>query len=231
MNPIENRLQYRFQKPELLLKALTHKSFANEHHSPGFHNEKLEFLGDAVIDLILGEYLYELFPEDEEGALSKKRASLVNEESLADLAHKLDLQSHMRLGKGEAMSGGSQKPRLLASTWEALAGALYLDAGFIVSKEILRTAFFDAVSALDGEVDFASDYKTRVQEVAQKVLKATPAYEIVEESGPAHERTFTVAVKIAGQEMARGSGRSKKAAEQQAAKEALNNPALGGANA
>ncbi len=105
MNPIEARLQYRFQKPELLLQALTHKSFAHEQKAPEFHNEKLEFLGDAVIDMVLSEYLYELFPQDEEGALSKKRASLVNEESLSRMAQTLDLSSHLRLGKGEQVTG------------------------------------------------------------------------------------------------------------------------------
>lgn len=226
MNPIESLLQYRFQKPELLLQALTHKSFANEHRSPEFHNEKLEFLGDAVIDLVLGEYLFELFPSDEEGALSKKRASLVNEDSLARMAMKFDLSSHVRMGRGEVMSGGEKKPRLLAATWEALSGAIYLDGGYDAVKDVLRRAFQDIVSELDPELNFAADYKTRLQEIVQKRMRATPVYELVEEVGPPHDRTFSVAIKIRDQEFARGQGRSKKAAEQQAAKDALSHPNL-----
>lgn len=221
MNPIEARLDYRFKNAGLLLQALTHKSFAYEQRAPEFHNEKLEFLGDAVLDLVLGEFLFELYPAENEGALSKKRASLVNEESLARLAMALDLASHLRLGKGETHSGGATKPRLLASAWEALAGALYMDGDFAETKRVLRAIFLPAIQALDLDVDFAADYKTRVQEIAQKELKSTPVYELVGEDGPAHDRVFTVAVKIRDQEYARGSGRSKKQAEQQAAKEAL----------
>lgn len=221
MNPIEALLQYRFQRPDLLLQALTHKSFAYEHRAPDFHNEKLEFLGDAVIDLVLGEYLYELFPNDNEGALSKKRASLVNEDSLAKLATQLDLPSHLRLGKGEMQTGGALKPRLLSSAWEALTGALYIDAGYESSRRILREAFRPLIENLDPEQDFAADYKTRVQELAQRTMKVTPVYELVGEDGPAHDRVFTVSLKIKDEEFARGSGRSKKIAEQQAAREAL----------
>lgn len=221
MNPIEALLQYRFQRPDLLLQALTHKSFAYEHRAPDFHNEKLEFLGDAVIDLVLGEYLFELFPHDNEGALSKKRASLVNEDSLAKLATQLDLPSHLRLGKGEMQTGGALKPRLLSSAWEALTGALYLDAGFESSRRILREAFRPLIENLDPDQDFAADYKTRVQELVQRTMRVTPVYELVGEDGPAHDRVFTVALKIKDEEFARGSGRSKKIAEQQAAREAM----------
>jgi len=226
LNPIEAILQYRFQRPDLLLQALTHKSFAHEHRAPDFHNEKLEFLGDAVIDLLLGEYLLELFPGDNEGALSKKRASLVNEETLAKLAVQVDLASHMRLGKGETQTGGAAKPRLLASAWEALSGALYLDAGHEKCKEILRRSFLPLIESLDPEQDFAADYKTRVQEQAQRMMKATPVYDLVAEEGPAHDRSFTVSLKILNEEYSRGTGRSKKIAEQQAAREALNDSRL-----
>lgn len=221
MNPIEARLSYRFQRPDLLLQALTHKSFSYEHRAPEFHNEKLEFLGDAVIDLVMGEYLFELFPQDHEGALSKKRASLVNEESLAKLALHLDLPAHMRLGKGESLTGGAAKPRLLASAWEALTGAVYLDGGYDAAKAMLRAAFTPLISEIDPAQDFAADYKTRVQELAQKLLKAAPTYELVLEEGPAHDRIFTVALKLNNEELSRGSGRSKKMAEQQAAQAAL----------
>jgi len=224
LNPIEARLTYRFQRPDLLLQALTHKSFAHEHRAPEFHNEKLEFLGDAVIDLVMGEYLIEMFPDDHEGALSKKRASLVNEDSLAKLATAVDLPSHLRLGRGETQTGGAAKPRLLASAWEALSGALYMDGGYDECRRVLRAAFQPLIENLDPAQDFAADYKTRLQETAQRLHKATPVYDLVSEEGPAHDRVFTVSLKLRDEELARGTGRSKKAAEQQAAKDALAAP-------
>ncbi|MBX2986406.1 MAG: ribonuclease III [Bdellovibrionaceae bacterium] len=223
---LETRLQYEFRRPELLLQALTHKSFAYENRAAA-HNEKLEFLGDAVIDLVLGEFLMDLFPGDEEGSLSKKRASLVNEETLAVLARRHELPAVLRLGKGEAQSGGAEKPRLLGSAWEALCGALYLDGGYEPVRELLRREFRPLIEQLDPEQDYAADYKTRVQELAQKLDRATPVYELVSEEGPPHDRVFTVSLKVKEEEIARGAGRSKKAAEQQAAREGLNNPRWG----
>ncbi|MBX3040270.1 MAG: ribonuclease III [Bdellovibrionaceae bacterium] len=221
MKDLEVKLGYTFSRQELLTQAMTHKSHSYENRGSEGNNEKLEFLGDAVIDLVLGEYLMELFEKQDEGALSKKRASLVNEASLAAVAKDLELQNYLRLGKGETQSGGALKPRLLASAWEALAGALFLDAGFDLTRKLVREKFAGLIESLDPEQDYMADFKTRLQELAQKSLKATPVYEIESEEGPPHDRVFVVSVKVNGQELAQGQGRSKKTAEQEAAKIAI----------
>lgn len=221
MKELESKLGYAFQRRELLVQAMTHKSHSYESRDGEGNNEKLEFLGDAVIDLVLGEYLMELFEKQDEGALSKKRASLVNEGSLASVAKDLELQTYLRLGKGESQSGGALKPRLLASAWEALAGALFLDAGFDLTRKIVREKFASLIASLDPEQDYVADFKTRLQEIAQKVLRSTPIYEIESEEGPPHDRIFVVSVKVNGRDWAQGQGRSKKIAEQEAAKIAL----------
>lgn len=220
---LETRLSIKFTREDLLKRALTHKSYAYENKEPDTHNEKLEFLGDAVLDLVLGEYLYEIFPSDQEGSLSKKRASLVNEETLHRLALSWDLSAHLVLGRGEIQTGGASKPRLLASAVEALLGAIYLDAGYDVVREVVRREFRPLIDGLNPELDFAADYKTRVQEMAQKIHRVTPTYEAVGEEGPSHDRIFTVSLKLRETEIGRGVGRSKKAAEQEAARIALEN--------
>ena len=223
MTELEIKLGYSFQRPELLRQALTHKSYAYENRVVGGNNEKLEFLGDAVIDLVLGEFLMEKFSEQDEGGLSKKRASLVNEASLATVARDLDLQAELLLGKGETQSGGALKPRLLASAWEALAGALFLDSGFDVTRKIVRQRFEPLIERLDPTHDYVTDFKTRLQELSQKSLKAAPVYDVISEDGPPHDRIFVVSAKMNGKEISQGRGRSKKAAEQEAAQIALEN--------
>ncbi|MBX3018422.1 MAG: ribonuclease III [Bdellovibrionaceae bacterium] len=218
---IENLLQgfgIRFQNAELLQKALTHKSFGVK---PETHNEKLEFLGDAVLDLALADLLMKRFPDNDEGRLSKKRASLVNEKSLAAVASSLKLGDHLRLGKSELQSQGALKPRLLASTLEALMGAVYLDQGFEKTRELVFR-LFDALLANDDVTeDFRSDYKTRFQEAVQARDKVTPVYKLTSEDGPPHARRFTVRVETDGRVWAEAEGSSKKAAEQEAARAAL----------
>jgi len=221
MTDLESKLQYEFKNRDLFDRALTHKSYAHEFRTKNEHNEKLEFLGDAVLDLVLGEYLMELFASDGEGGLSKKRASLVNEEILSKLATDLELSRFLQLGKGEATTGGAQKPRLLASAYEALIGAMFLDGGFEAVKEFLRRDFTKLIADLDPAQDFERDYKTRLQEVMQKDTKETPIYELINEEGPPHERMFTVCVRVKEVNLAMGTGRSKKNAEQAAAKKAL----------
>lgn len=221
MKELEQRLQYRFKNPGLLQRALTHKSFANELKNPAEHNEKLEFLGDAVLDLLIGELLYEQFPNDSEGGLSKKRASIVNEEVLSEIAKEMGLNKLMLLGKGETLTGGSQKPRLVSSSFEAIIGALYLDGGFEVTKSMVRREFLPVIEAVCSAEDFSKDYKTRLQEIVQKSLKETPRYELIYEEGPPHDREFKVCVKVGSEAWAEGVGRSKKQAEQAAAKAAL----------
>ncbi|MGZ3772109.1 MAG: ribonuclease III [Pseudobdellovibrionaceae bacterium] len=221
MNDLQQRLGYKFYDMGLLQRALTHKSFANELKNQIEHNEKLEFLGDAVLDLVVGEYLYEKFPLDTEGGLSKKRASIVNEEVLSDLALDLGLNKVIQLGKGELLTGGAFKPRLVASSFEALIGAMYLDGGFSVAKDFIRKEFSVLVNKFCGSEDYERDYKTRLQEVVQKALKETPHYIVLSEEGPPHDREFLVCVKVHEQILAQGRGRSKKSAEQMAAKNAL----------
>jgi ribonuclease-3 len=221
MAELETKIHFQFKNSELLARALTHKSFAHELRDKGEHNEKLEFLGDAVLDLVLGEYLMELFPGDGEGGLSKKRASLVNEEVLSKLGMELELPKFLRLGKGETITGGAQKPRLLASAYEALVGAMFMDGGYEVVREFARRDFSKLIEGLDPVQDFERDYKTRLQEVMQKETKEAPVYELISEEGPPHDRAFTVCVRVKEVNLATGTGRSKKIAEQEAAKKAL----------
>lgn len=221
MTDLEKKLQFEFKNRDLFDRALTHKSYAHEFRTKNEHNEKLEFLGDAVLDLVLGEYLMVLFSADGEGGLSKKRASLVNEEILSQLAMDLELPRFLQLGKGEATTGGAQKPRLLASAYEALIGAMFLDGGFESVREFIRRDFTKLIADLDPSQDFERDYKTRLQEVMQKDTKETPIYELINEEGPPHERLFTVCVRVKEVNLAMGTGRSKKNAEQAAAKKAL----------
>lgn len=221
MNDVEKRIGYRFRRKEDLIRALTHKSFANEQKNGNEHNEKLEFLGDAVLDLVVGELLFEKFPKDTEGGLSKKRASIVNEEVLSEIAQHLKLNESLQLGKGEIQTGGAQKPRLLASAFEALIGAVFLDGGFEVGRVFVRREFENIVESLKDQSDFEKDYKTRLQEIVQKNDKETPRYELVKEDGPPHDRTFWCCVLVHDQVVGEGSGKSKKIAEQMAAKATL----------
>lgn len=221
MSQLEQRLGYSFKNPTLLERALTHKSFANELKTATEHNEKLEFLGDAVLDLVVGEFLFERFPNDTEGGLSKKRASIVNEEVLSELALDMELNKLLLLGKGEILTGGATKPRLIASSFEAIVGALYLDGGFDVTKSFLRREFSALAERVCGQEDYEKDYKTRLQELVQKALRETPKYEVLAEEGPPHDREFLVCVRVKEDIWAQGRGRSKKNAEQAAAKIAL----------
>ncbi|MEK7357197.1 MAG: ribonuclease III [Bdellovibrionota bacterium] len=215
-----------FTRQELLELALTHKSYSNEQSGGSTtvqtDNERLEFLGDAVLDLALSDVLMKRFPGDSEGALSKKRASLVNEETLAKLALEMKIDSCLRVGRGEAKTGGLQKPRILASAVEAILGAIYQDAGFDAAKTSVEKIFAGRLDGLEtSAVDFESDFKTRLQERAQEVKKSTPNYSVESETGPDHDKVFEIAVRLDGELLATGLGRSKKAAEQDAAKKAL----------
>ncbi len=220
-------LEYKFHRPELMELALTHKSYANEimngTSTTADDNERLEFLGDAVLDLALSDVLMTRFPLDTEGSLSKKRASLVNEDALSAIARSLGFDQLLRLGKGEIKTGGLQKPRILASGLEAVIGAVFQDSGFILVTNVIEKLFEEALNRLNTEtIDFSSDFKTRLQERAQSASsKMTPTYRLESESGPDHEKIFNVIVELDGLSLAQGSGKSKKAAEQNAAKKAL----------
>lgn len=217
---LEELLGYRFRDRELLRASLTHRSYANEHAGRGIaDNERLEFLGDAVLDLIVGHLLMELCPELDEGALSMTRSRVVSEAGLAAVARELRIGPWLYVGKGEDRSGGRDKPSILAGAFEALVAAVYLDGGFASAWAFVSPFFARRLESVDAGT--AGDFKTRLQEVAQARHRATPTYEIVGESGPDHDKTFEVAVRLGERELARAGGKSKKAAEQRAAAAAL----------
>ncbi len=214
---LERTLGVRFARPELLEAALTHRSYAFEQGTP-VNNERLEFLGDAVLGLVVTDLAYREFPEMSEGELAKLRAAIVNMGALAEVARDLGLGDHVRLGKGEEMSGGRGKASILADALEAVLGAIYLDLGLEVARGLIERLFRPRMIAYvrgEGERDF----KTMLQELASQDLRALPEYRITER-GPDHEKEFTATVHLAGRAWGTGVGRSKKEAEQQAAHEA-----------
>lgn len=222
MTLIEEKLGYEFQNRQLLKQALSHKSYDYEMTAAqNGNNEKLEFLGDAVVDLILSDLLMKQFPEDSEGSLSKKRASLVNETILAQVAQNLMIHTEVLLGKGEAQSGGKAKPRILSSAYEALLGAIFIEAGYARTRDLVEQHFGERITSVGDREAGADDFKTRLQEEVQALLKVTPVYQLVSESGPPHERLFAVEVKVRGVPITQAQGRSKKIAEQEAARLAL----------
>lgn len=224
----EERLGRKFRNPELLHRALTHSSAVPELRAadPGSNplaenNEQLEFLGDAVLDLLASEYLLEKFPKWSEGQLSKSRARLVNAQALELAARRLRLGEHLRLGRGEEKTGGREKPTLLADAFEAVVAAIYLDAGLAAAKEMLRTTLFEFALEERGTELFEADRKSALQEFLQGRGKASAEYRLAAERGPDHQKTFQVEVWVNGSCMASGQGNTKKEAEQRAAGAAL----------
>jgi ribonuclease III len=211
---LELRLGVPFVRKDLGLAALTHKSYFNE------HRERLEFLGDAVVDLAISHRLMERFPQAAEGELSKLRALIVNEEGLARIARRLGLGAMLLLGRGEEMTGGREKNSLLADALEAVMGAVFLGGGL---EPVMALVDLHFAEALDGVAQGRSglDYKTKLQEDAQTRLKVPPRYRVVAEVGPDHEKTFEVEVSIGSELYARATGRNKKEAEQAAARATL----------
>jgi ribonuclease-3 len=206
------------QSIELYQQALTHSSYAHEHGlGSNAHNERLEFLGDAVLELAISEVLYLRFPDLPEGKLTRFRAGLVCEESLFSLAIQLNLGAYLRLGKGEAASGGRKRPSLLADAFEALLGAVYLDLGFETVKLVTNMLFAYMLSDI-AKGCVRHDYKTLMQEYTQAKLSTTPEYQIVSELGPDHSKEFVSQFILNGEVLGQGKGRSKKEAEQEAAR-------------
>ena len=221
---VQRLLGYRFHQPRLLEEALNHKSYSNERRSKDrTQNERLEFLGDAVLSLVMSEYLAAEFPGSNEGGLSKLKAHLVSEASLAKAARRMKLGRLLRLGKGEELSKGREKHSLLADALEALIAAIYLDGGLEASRKFTLQVLEEELLATRAEQarPGMEDYKTQLQEVCQKRYESLPQYETVRESGPDHEKVFEVELTIQGVMRGIGRGRSKKEAEQMAAKEAL----------
>lgn len=216
---LEARLGLTFRDPGLLRQALRHSSYAHENPDSGPSNEQLEFLGDAVLSLTVSHLLLKAFPGSPEGELSKRRAALVNARTLAAVARNLRLGDFLLLGKGEERQGGRLKSSLLADALEAVLAAVYLDQGLEAAAGLVRTWLGPLLAAQEGlEVQ---DAKTRLQEWLQARGQAPPRYEVLEESGPSHARIFRVALRLGGETLAEGRGRSKKAAEQEAARHAL----------
>ncbi len=228
---LEERLGYRFRRPELLERALTHSSAVPELRAehkdetaepPAVqNNERQEFLGDAVLELLAREYLLESFPEWSEGQLSKSRARLVNARSLYDAARRIELGQHLRLGRGEEKTGGREKPTLLADAFEAVVAAVYVDAGLGPTRELLKRLLFEQALEERGESIADSDRKSALQEFLQGHGKPPAEYRLSSESGPDHQKVFEIEVWISGERMARGEGSTKKEAEQRAAQSAM----------
>ncbi|HIC85561.1 MAG TPA: ribonuclease III [Desulfobacterales bacterium] len=215
------KLGYRFRDNSLLITALCHASFSNERPEvQGENNEKLEFLGDAVLELVISHLLMERFEYAEEGELSRFRAAMVDEGALYQVALTLGLGDYLLLGRGEEGSRGREKPSILADAMEAILGAIYLDGGFEKAKRVIERLFLPRLNELEkGKLAFY-DYKTLLQELTQQRFKTVPSYRLVEAWGPAHDKTFRVALSIKGETIAEGEGKSKKEAEQKAATKA-----------
>ena len=212
---------YRFKNPALLTHALPHSSYANEHRSKGARsNERLEFLGDAVLGMISAEYIYGKYPELPEGEMTKLRASIVCEQSLYEFAEEIGLGELLLLGKGEVNGGGNKRPSVLADAVEAVLAAIYLDGGIDAAKGFILE-FIIRKATVMAKSHTLVDYKTTLQEIVQKNHQETLSYHVKSESGPDHNKLFVIEVHINSNPIATGEGRSKKQAEQAAAKAAL----------
>ncbi|MBC8131527.1 MAG: ribonuclease III [Deltaproteobacteria bacterium] len=217
---LEQQLGHEFANEKFCETALTHKSWLNEAPRSGrSDNERLEFLGDAVLNLAVSDMLMRRFPERAEGDLSKTRAVIVNEAGLCSAAERLDLGQWIFLGRGEEQAGGRRRPSILADAFEALMGAVYLDGGFGVAIDVVRHLLAGAIE--DSEQGLRLDFKSRLQERSQALLQSTPQYAVVGQEGPDHDKTFWVSIVLGDREYGRASGKSKKEAEQSAAAVAL----------
>ncbi|MBI2196739.1 ribonuclease III [Candidatus Daviesbacteria bacterium] len=213
-------LDIRFKKPKLLQQAFLHRSYLNEVKIDTPSNERLEFLGDSVLSLVISYYLYTLRPTDSEGELTNLRAHLVKTKSLAEAAGNLKLGNYLKLSRGEEISGGRNNPQLLANTYEALLGAAFLDQGLEAAKKVIDKTLLPLFEK-ELKLGPPKDAKSNLQEVVQQRLKQSPRYRILATTGPDHAKQFSVAVFVGGKEMGRGLGASKQIAEEEAARQAL----------
>lgn len=219
-DPLQTTLGYQFKNRALLEEALRHSSFVNEQNHPGLRdNERYEFLGDAVLNLVIGDLMMQAYPDMREGDLSRIRANMVNETQLAHIARTIDLGPWLQLGKGEILGRGHKKNSILANALEAVIAAVYLDSDFQTALTVIDGHFKHLVDAAN-EINIGIDHKSRLQELAQSTFKATPDYSIIEETGPDHDKTFRVLMCVGSIE-AEGEGKSKKLAEQEAARKGL----------
>jgi ribonuclease-3 len=219
--PYAQKLGLSFQNLDLFVGALTHRSYLNENKGVALvHNERLEFLGDAVLELAVTNFLYLKFPEKDEGELTAYRASLVNTYSIADTAQKLGLNDMLLLSKGESRDTGRARQIILANAFEALLGAIYLDQGYDTAEAFLAKHLYPKIDEVIAKRTW-QDAKSHFQEVAQEKRSITPNYKLLQQEGPDHDRKFTVGAYIGAEEVARGAGKSKQEAEQSAAQAAL----------
>lgn len=221
MRTLEEKLGYTFKNKALLENALQHSSYANEHRNAGTRsNERLEFLGDAVLGVVTADYLYRRHPDLPEGDLTRIRAALVCEESLHEVARSLGLGRHLRLGRGEEQGGGRERPSILADATESVFAAVYLDGGMEEATALIHRVLLDKERE-EAVEDRRRDYKTELQELVQRKNGSSLGYQMTGASGPDHAKVFEAAVVLNGEEFSKGTGHSKKEAQQAAAKEAL----------
>lgn len=217
---IESRIGVIFKDKLLLEQSLTHRSYLNENTLTKEHNERLEYLGDAVIEFLVSKFLFSKYPDHQEGELTSFRSATVKTETLSQVATDLGLGEFIRMSRGEENTGGREKPYILANTFEALTGAIYLDRGIKEAEKFLKTHLFHLIETIvNKRLDI--DPKTKFQEIAQELHKLTPTYEVIGETGPDHSKQFTMGVYIGREEYGRGIGASKQKAEEQAAIKAL----------
>lgn len=217
----EDKIGYKFRNERLLEQAFTHRSYLNENRAVGReHNERLEFLGDAVLELVVTEFLYEKYPDKPEGELTAFRAALVNTQSISEAATKLGMNDYLLLSRGESKDVGRARQIILANAFEALIGAMYIDNGYEPSKNFIANQLFHKTDAVV-EQRLWQDAKSRFQEIAQERVSVTPRYEVVSQSGPDHDKVFVTGVYLGGERVANGEGRSKQEAEQDAAQKAI----------
>ncbi|NBR87280.1 MAG: ribonuclease III [Verrucomicrobia bacterium] len=217
---LQARLGHRFREPALLRLALTHPSISHEAGSSQAHNQRLEYLGDAVLQLALTRELYDRYPQHDEGPLTKIRAQLVNQVALAEQGRALGLGEHLVLSRGEQLNGGRERPSILADAYEAVLGALFLDGGYEVACAFILRTFAAALADIESAPGMDNP-KGALQEILQAISDEAPQYQVLSASGPDHDRSFECAVLHKGEEIGRGTGKSKKLAESQAATAAL----------
>ena len=214
---LKEKFDISFNNEALLMEAMTHSSYANEHKEmKGIYNERIEFLGDAVLELTISDWLFRQFPHFQEGQLTKLRAQIVCEDSLSVLAKECSLNEYLLLGKGETLSGGREKPAILCDVFEAFIGALYLDKGVNEVQRFLNLVVIPKIK--NGRYELITDFKTELQEYLQQNGPVHIRYELVKEEGPSHDKIFTVQLIVDGKKYKTASGKTKKAAEQMAAK-------------
>ena len=220
LETLEKRLGVAYKNKELLLKAITHRSYLNENNDIDEHNERLEYLGDAVLEFLVSKYLFVNYPSRQEGELTSFRSAIVKTESLSEISRELSVGNHLRMSKGEEKTGGRAKDYLLANTFESILGSMYLDQGMRTCEAFLNRVLFPKIKTIvEQRLDI--DPKTQLQELAQEIFKLTPTYELLSEKGPDHNKEFTMGVFIGPDEFGRGTGASKQRAEEAAARQGL----------